>query len=186
MRDDAMGYGDDIIVELIEDQWELEEILGELETLPTGDGQRKVHTNQATIELVRHFVTKEELLYPAMRQNMDDGEDLANRSARDQARTEHLLRKLEEAEPGSARFDRLTGRLLRRVRTLIKRENDDVFFRVRDGVPKRTLTDLGAKARRVKTLAPAHPYPNDRRQLSPGKGMVDRVRFTASRWDTMP
>jgi hypothetical protein len=182
-----MGYGDDIIVELIEDQWEIEEIFNEIDALPPGDGQRKVHTNQVTIELVRHFVTEEELLHPVMRRCLEDGDDLADQAAKDHARTEQLLRKLEDAEPGSAKFERLSRRLLRRTRAVIRRENDDLFFRVRDGVPKKTLRQLGAKARRVKSLAPVHPYPPppERRQLTPGKGMVDRVRFTVSRWDAL-
>ncbi|MEO3752091.1 hemerythrin domain-containing protein [Streptomyces sp. B6B3] len=176
-----MAEGDDIIAELIEDQWRLEEVLRELAALPRGDGQRKVHANQLTVELVRHLAIEQELLRPLVRATLSDGELLGEQAAREAARVEQLLRKLEGVEAGAGRFDRLTGQLVERVREHLRREHE-VFFRLRESVPEHTLADLGTKARRIKSVAPARPYPPSDPGLGPGPGMVDRVREAVSRW----
>ncbi len=176
-----MAEGDDIIAELIEDQWRLEEVLRELAALPRGDGQRKVHANQLTVELVRHLAIEEELLRPIVRATLSDGELLAEQEAREAGRVDQLLRKLEDLEAGASRFDRLTGQLVDRVREHLRREHE-VFFRLRESVPEHMLAEQGAKARRIKSVAPSRPYPPPEPRIEPGPGMVDRVREAVARW----
>lgn len=106
----------DAIRELTDDLDQIEGIFRELEALPNSDWARKHSTERATIELVRHFVSEEEFLYPVLRDGFLDGADLVKRGLNDHDRAEQLLRSLEAAEVGTVDFGHLIDQLLREVR----------------------------------------------------------------------
>lgn len=53
---------------------EVEEFFGRIEALPSGDKDRRLHADQATMELVRHSVAEEAYLYPAVREHVAGGD----------------------------------------------------------------------------------------------------------------
>jgi hypothetical protein len=178
----------DAIRELTDDLVQIEGIFRELETLQDSDWTRKVSTERATIELVRHFVSEEAFLYPVLSDRFLDGADLVKRGLDDHDRAEQVLRSLEAAEAGTVWFAHLVDQLLREVRLQTREEEDMLFPRLREDLPLALLADLGCRLRRVKSIVPTRPFPvlpgvpPTSKLLIPGPGLVDRVRAVLSGW----
>ncbi|NGO07400.1 hemerythrin domain-containing protein [Streptomyces sp. HC44] len=178
----------DAIRELTDDHRHVEDIFRQIEALPSADRICKIYTDRATIELVRHFVSEEEFVYPVLSDRIADGADLAKKGMEDHGRVEQLMRDLEDAEAGTSTFGRLVDQLLREVRLQTREEEDLLFPRLQAALPPTTLTDLGSRIRRVKSIVPTRPYPAvpgvppTSKLLFPGPGLVDRVRAVLSGW----
>ncbi|MEU6374921.1 hemerythrin domain-containing protein [Streptomyces sp. NPDC046909] len=177
-----MGHGGNVIDELVTDHREVEEFFGRIEALPAGDKDRKVHADEAAIELVRHSVAEEAYLYPAVREHLVNGNTVADREIEDHARAEQLMKDLESCEAGDPEFDRIVGELMDEVRSHIADEEQNLFPQLRAACPPETLDELGEKVRRAKKVAPTRPHPSTpseppaNKLLAPGVGLIDRVR----------
>ncbi|MGW7045356.1 hemerythrin domain-containing protein [Streptomyces avermitilis] len=177
-----MGHGGNVINELVTDHREVEELFGRIEALPSGDKDRKLYADQATIELVRHSVAEEIHLYPAVRKYLPEGDALADREIDDHSRAERLMKDLESLEAGDTDFDRLIGLLMSEIRSHLADEEENLFPRLEAVAPAEALDELGDKIRRAKKTAPTRPHPSapDRppanKLLAPGAGLVDRLR----------
>jgi hypothetical protein len=195
-----MAEETDAIRELADDHRQLEEIFHRIESAPSADRSRRLYMDQATIELVRHYVAEEEFLYPALndrpapsddpvlRDLLMEGVDPAKAGIEEHARAEQVMRLLEDADAASAEFDRLLERLVSEVRAQTREEEDLLFPYVRAALPLPVLVDLGFRIRRVKSIMPTRPYPAapgvppTSRLLYSGPGLVDRVRAVLSGW----
>ncbi|GAA3785840.1 hemerythrin domain-containing protein [Streptomyces phyllanthi] len=181
-----MGHGGNVIEELVTDHREVEEIFGRIEALPSGDKDRKVYTDQATIELVRHSVAEEAYLYPAVREHVANGDALADKELEDHAKAEQLMKDLERLDATDPEFDRLIGELMSEIRSHIADEEGNLFPRLREACPPETLDTLGDKVRQAKKTAPTRPHPAApdkppaNKLLAPGAGLVDRLRDALS------
>ncbi|HZG05884.1 MAG TPA: hemerythrin domain-containing protein [Streptomyces sp.] len=177
-----MAHGGDIIHELTTDHREVEELFGRIEALPAGDERRKEYADQAVRELVRHSVAEEQYLYPAVRDFLPDGDEVADKELEDHATAERTMKALESRGADDPEFDRLIGELMLEIRTHIQDEEDNLFPRLRQAATAEQLNDLGDKARRAKQTAPTRPHPSApdippvNKILDAGAGMVDRLR----------
>lgn len=181
-----MAQGGDVIMELTSDHQEVEELFANIEELPAGERQRKVYADQVTMELVRHSVAEEEYLYPAVRKHIADGDALADRELEDHAEAERTMKDMEGCEADDPQFDMLVGKLMTEIRAHIVDEENNLFPRLREACSAEMLNDLGDKVRKAKKMAPTRPHPSapDRppanKLLTPGAGLVDRVRDAMS------
>jgi hemerythrin superfamily protein len=177
-----MGHGGNVIDELMTDHREVEELFGRIAALPSGDKDRKVYADQATIELVRHSVAEEEYLYPAVREHIADGDALADKEIEDHSRAEQLMKDLEGCDAEHPDFDRIMGMLVNEIRSHVADEEENLFPRLRAACSAETLDDLGDKVRQAKKMAPTRPHPSApdkppaNKLLAPGAGLVDRMR----------
>jgi len=177
-----MGHGGNVIDELIADHREVEEFFGRIEALPPGDKDRKLHADQATMELVRHSVAEEAYLYPAVREHLANGNTLADREIADHSKAEQLMKDLESCEADDPEFDRIVGELMAEVRSHIADEEENLFPQLRAVCPPERLDELGEKIRMAKKVAPTRPHPSTpseppaNKLLAPGVGLVDRMR----------
>jgi hemerythrin superfamily protein len=181
-----MGHGGDVIEELTTDHREVEEMFGRIESLPSGDKQRKELADQATIELVRHSVAEEMYLYPAVRQYLPQGDGIADKEIEEHSGAEQAMKKLEKRGADDPEFDRLIGELMREVRDHIDDEENGLFPQLRDSAGKEDLDKLGEQVRHAKKAAPTRPHPSvpstppANKLLAPGAGLVDRARDALS------
>src|SRR5579859_6037867 len=116
----------DVIEILTHDRREVEDMFGKL-TSVTDPGERRQIADQITIELVRHSVAEEQYLYPAVRERVPDGDAIADKELSDHAEVEHVLKRLETADPDSDDFAALTGQLIRMVSAHVKDEEHALF-----------------------------------------------------------
>ncbi|WP_409474715.1 hemerythrin domain-containing protein [Streptomyces sp. HC307] len=177
-----MPHEGNVIDELVTDHREVEELFGQIEGLPPGDKDRKLHADQVTMELVRHSVAEEAYLYPAVREHVPDGDALADKEIEDHSRAEQLMKDLESCEADDPEFNRIIGLLMSEIRAHVADEEQNLFPKLRAACPPQALDDLGDKVRQAKMLAPTRPHPMApdkpplNKLLAPGAGLVDRVR----------
>lgn len=177
-----MGHGGDVIDELVTDHREVEDMFGRIEALPSGDKNRKVYAEQATMELVRHSVAEEEYLYPAVRKHLVNGNAMADRELEDHSKAERIMKDLEGHEADDPEFDRLIGMLMSEIRSHIADEEETLFPQLRVACPAEMLDELGDKVRTAKKMAPTRPHPSApdtppaNKLLAPGAGLIDRLR----------
>lgn len=178
-----MDAQEDVIAILVTDHREVEQLFSELELL-TGDiGEKgKTLAEQVVIELVRHSIAEEAYLYPAVREHVPGGDQLADEEIAEHAEAEQTMKRLERLEPGDTDFWP-TVRLLRgQIRHHMQEEESDLFPRLRQACTEEQLRELGAKVERAKKIAPTRPHPSapdtppGNKLLAPGAGLVDRIR----------
>lgn len=180
-----MGQGDDVIAELTADHREVDEMFGIIEySAPAAD--RQAAAERLTIGLVRHSVTEQEHLYPAVREHLPDGDLIADKEIADHARMERILKGIEGLDADATEFDRQIAVLRAEVTAHVWEEEENLFPRLRRACPQEALACLGAQVRRAKELAPTVPPPAAPGvapaplPLAPGVGLVDRARDLVS------
>src|SRR5881628_1536274 len=103
-----MADGERSVIEVLEqDHREVEEMFGELESLrgaaaDDAKARRKELTDQVTIELVRHSVAEEVLVYPQVEKKVSAEE--AEHAREEHAEAEESLQRLEKARRGRPRL----------------------------------------------------------------------------------
>jgi hemerythrin superfamily protein len=109
---------------LREDHDKVKNLFDEFEDADENEKEQIVHT--AINELTIHAALEEEIFYPAVRQVLDDDEQL------DEALEEHhvvklLIAELEDMKPGDERFDAKFKVLAESVRHHIEEEESEVL-----------------------------------------------------------
>jgi hemerythrin superfamily protein len=171
----------DVVAALSRDHREIERLFDLLER--AGDARvQRVLTDQVIAELVRHSVTEEQYLYPAVREHVPDGGALADKQIADHAEIEELLKDLEVMDAGDPRCLAAMSEISAKVRSHLREEEVDVFPSLRQYAGAEELLALGAKVERAKKLAPTRPHPSTpdtpplNKILGAGAGLVDRIR----------
>jgi hypothetical protein len=167
----------DLIDVLVEDHRRVETLFVELETEPgdteLGDpGHRGDIVDVVIAELVGHAVAEELYLYPTVRDLLPDGGHVADRELRQHADLQRTMDALDPADPGTL------AALIAAARDHIAEQERDLFPRLRRTCPADRLESLGRRAEAAKRIAPTRPHPHApvNRLVTPGTGLVDRVR----------
>lgn len=178
---------EDVITILEHDHREIERMFDELEALRgTADGdvaaRRTDLVEQVTIELVRHSVAEEMLVYPQVEKKVSA--DQAERARHEHAVAEETMQRLERLDPGDPAFDRELDTLMREVRHHIAEEESEMFAHMRQVLGQDELERMGSRVRAFKDVAPTRPHPSVpnepgvRATLGPVTGLLDRMRDT--------
>ncbi|MGN6246215.1 MAG: hemerythrin domain-containing protein [Motilibacteraceae bacterium] len=173
--------GNDVISILVTDHREVEQIFAEIESTTDPD-RRRTLADRAITELVRHSVAEEAYVYPAYRDHVPGGAELAEREVDEHAEAERTMKDLEGLAPTDTRFDELLGRLIREIRHHVAEEEGELFPQLRAHVEPEQLRELGARVEKAKKVAPTRPHPAAPdhppldKLLAPGTGLVDRLR----------
>src|SRR3954454_17218174 len=109
----------DVIEVLEHDHREVEEMFKELESLrgaatDEARSRRKELTDQVTIELVRHSVAEEVLVYPKVEDKV--GEDEVEHAREEHAEAEETLKRLEKLDADDPAFDDELATLMEEIR----------------------------------------------------------------------
>lgn len=177
----AAGDGD-VIDELTADHREVDDLFARLDPLPAGDPRRRELVDELTVEMVRHAVAEELHVFPAVREHLAGGHNLADKELLDHAKLEELLKDLEGRDMDDTRFDTLLARLRSEFTAHVRDEEGRLFRLLAAACSPATLDELGEKVRRAKRTGPTRPHPTAphtppaNRLLAPGIGLVDRAR----------
>jgi hemerythrin superfamily protein len=178
----------DVIEVLEHDHREVEEMFAELETLrgaatEEAQSRRKKVAEQVTIELVRHSVAEEVLVYPLVDDKVDPAE--AEHAREEHAEAEETLQRLEKLDADDPSFDTEVAALIREIRHHIADEEGQMFAHMRQVIPEDDLRSLGARVEAFKKVAPTRPHPNvpneplPRLAAGPAASLFDRMRDLA-------
>jgi hypothetical protein len=178
------------VIEILEhDHREVEAMFRELESLrgssaPDATARRKELTEQVTIELVRHSVAEEVLVYPQVDKKVSHEE--AEHARKEHAEAEESLARLEKLDPDDPAFDDELDTLMAEIRHHIEDEEGQMFAHMREVIDGDELHKLGARVEAFKKVAPTHPHPNvpndplSRTAAGPAASLIDRMRDLAT------
>jgi hemerythrin superfamily protein len=178
------------VIEILEhDHREVEEMFSELESLrgaatDEAMARRKAVTEQVTIELVRHSVAEEVLVYPKVEDKVSAEE--AEHARQEHAEAEETLHRLEKLDADDPAFDDELARLMGEIRHHIAEEEDQMFAHMRQVIDGDELRKLGARVEAFKKAAPTRPHPNvpneplARLGAGPAASLFDRMRDLAT------
>ena len=179
----------DVIEVLEHDHREVEQMFAELESLrgaATEEAlrQRKALTEQVTIELVRHSVAEEVLVYPEVEKKISAEE--AEHAREEHAEAEETLQRLEKLDADDPAFDGELDTLVREIRHHIEEEEGETFAHMRQSMDPEELRTLGGRVEAFKKVAPTRPHPNvpnealPRLAAGPAASLFDRMRDLAT------
>jgi hypothetical protein len=179
----------DVIEVLAHDHREVEEMFSELESLRGASTEedkerRKELTEQVTIELVRHSVAEEVLVYPKVADKISEEE--VEHAREEHAEAEETLQKLERLDADDPGFDDELATLMEEIRHHIEDEEGEMFKHMREQMDAEELRKLGARVEAFKKVAPTRPHPNVPNEALPRAAagapasLFDRMRDLAS------
>jgi hemerythrin superfamily protein len=179
----------DVIEVLEHDHREVEEMFAELESLrgaatDEAKARRKDVADQVTIELVRHSVAEEVLVYPKVEKQVSAEE--AERARKEHAEAEETLHRMEKLDADDPSFDDELATLMREIREHIAEEEGEMFAHMRQVIDAEELRTLGARVEAFKKVAPTRPHPHvpneplPRLAAGPAASLFDRMRDLAT------
>ncbi len=183
------GQQRDVIGVLEHDHREVEQMFGELESLrgastDEANSRRKALTDQVTVELVRHSVAEEVLVYPQVEDKVSAEE--AEHARKEHAEAEETLKRLEKLDPDDPAFDDELATLMGEIRHHIEDEEGQMFAHMRQVIDADELQKLGSRVEAFKKVAPTRPHPNvpnepvPRMAAGPAASLFDRMRDLAT------
>jgi hemerythrin superfamily protein len=189
-EEDVMAEQQRDVIEVLEhDHREVEQMFAELESLrgaSTEDAKsrRKDVADQVTIELVRHSVAEEVLVYPEVDEKVSA--EQAERARKEHAEAEETLHRLEKLDADDPAFDDELATLMREIREHIAEEEGEMFAHMREVIDADELRRLGARVEAFKKVAPTRPHPRvpneplPRLAAGPAASLFDRLRDLAT------
>ena len=178
------------VIEILEhDHREVEEMFAELESLRGAATEkelerRKELTENVTIELVRHSVAEEVLVYPKVEDKVSEEE--VEHAREEHAEAEETLQRLEKLDADDPAFDDELATLMEEIRHHIEDEEGQMFAQMRQVIDADELRTLGARVEAFKKVAPTRPHPNvpntplARTAAGPAASLFDRMRDLAT------
>jgi hemerythrin superfamily protein len=159
------------------------EVLSLVSQIPSADPARRRDMADTVIaELMRHSVAEEMYVYPAMREQLPDGENKVQHDLDEHQQLVEVMKELEDVDASDPRFLETLGRLEQVLRDHVSDEERDQFPQLRAVLTREQLVEIGAKVETAKKAAPTRPHPSAphselfHKTLGPGVGLVDRLR----------
>lgn len=177
----------DVVDVLQTDHREVELMFTELEGLfgPDADADRRREvTDNVTIELVRHAVAEEVVVYPRVKEKVSAEE--AERAKQEHAEAEATMKRLEQMDSDDPRFEGEIRTLMAEIREHVAEEEGQMFPHMRAVFSDEELVAMKKQVEAVKKLAPTRPHPRvpnnalPRLAGGPVVGLFDRLRDAAS------
>ena len=160
----------DALVILRDDHKQVRALFREFEK-PSTTKPRKGTIVKKVIELLTvHTYIENEVMYPEVRRMLPDLEDDILESYEEHHVADVLVMELAALKPGDERFEAKTTVLMENVRHHMEEEEQDWFPKVREGLSRTQLRELGDKLLEAKKRAPRSPA-----QPSALKKAVDAV-----------
>ena len=148
----------DAIVLLKDDHKEVRQLFREFEQAGENATARKGQLVRKIIELLTiHTYIENEVMYPEVRALLPDVEDDVLESYEEHHVADVLCMELWSMEPDDERFDAKTTVLIESVRHHMDEEEQEWFPKVREGLGRAQLQEIGAKMLELKKTAPRKP-----------------------------
>jgi hemerythrin superfamily protein len=148
----------DAIVMLKEDHKRVRKLFREFQQAGEDATEKKGKlVDQIIEELTVHTYLENEVMYPAVRTAMPDLEDDVLESYEEHHVADVLVMELSTMSPTDERFDAKTTVLIESVTHHIEEEEGDWFPKVRAGMGRKDLQELGARMAALRDDAPRRP-----------------------------
>lgn len=179
---------------LAKDHQEVKDMLTELAKGPTAasgatENQlalRKKMAQQLVIEESKHEAVEEMYFWPAVREHLSGGDDLADKAQQQEQEGKEVLDRLDKAEPGDAEFEQLLATFIKDGREHIAFEETRVWPGMRAALSAEQAEEIGHKLEAGKRTAPTRPHPSTPaspgvlKTAGPAVAAADRIRDAAT------
>jgi hemerythrin-like domain-containing protein len=122
--------------------------------------ERKKLAEQLVIEESRHEAVEEMYFWPAVREHLLNGDELADTAIGQEQEGKEVLNKLEKLDPGNPEFEQLLAEFIRAGREHIDYEESRVWPGLRMALTGEQADELGGKLEAGKKTAPTRPHPH--------------------------
>jgi hemerythrin-like domain-containing protein len=170
------------VIELLEhDHREVEQMFAEFDRA-TSKGEKEALRDRIIIELVRHSEAEEQAVYPLIRTQIDNGDQIIEHEIDEHSKAERIMKELDTMSADDPQFGVLMQQLMAAIKEHVAEEENDVFPQFRTTVSPEELQKLGTTVEALKKIVPTHPHPMSpdhppfNALLGPGAGLVDRLR----------
>ncbi len=160
----------DAIVMLREDHKEVRALFREFQKSSTTQARKGAIVEKVIELLTVHTYIENEVMYPRVRDLLPELEDDILESYEEHHVADVLVMELTTMTPGDERFEAKTTVLIENVTHHIEEEEQDWFPKVREGLSRTQLRELGEELAEAKARAPRRPE-----QPSALKKTVDAV-----------
>ncbi len=176
---------------LAHDHREVQQILAQLEHGATGGSQqaaaaRKKLAEQLVIEESRHEAVEEMYFWPAVRERVGNGSNLADKAIGQEQEGKEVLDRLDKLEPGDPEFEKLIKTFINAGREHIEFEETQVWPELRSALSGQEADELGSKLAEGKKTAPTRPHPHAPpspgvlKTAGPAAAVADKARDAVS------
>ncbi|WP_270889495.1 hemerythrin domain-containing protein [Pedococcus sp. 5OH_020] len=160
----------DAIVILRDDHKKVRALFREFENKKTTEARKGTIVRQVIEQLTMHTYIENEVMYPEVRRLLPELEEDVLESYEEHHVADVLVMELSTMGPGDERFQAKTTVLIENVRHHMDEEESDWFPKVREGLSRTQLRELGEQLLAAKERAPRSPA-----QPSALKKVVDAV-----------
>ena len=170
----------DVVELLLEQHQQARRLFTELEGL-SGEAAREPFEQLVRL-LAVHETAEEEVVYPAVRRMVDDGDTLADARTAEESAAKDALSELEKLGVDHDEFASKLQAFQQMVLTHAENEEREVFPELRETHSPGQLQSMATGVRAAESLAPTHPHPRGPESaignilVGPFVAMVDRVR----------
>jgi hemerythrin-like domain-containing protein len=153
---------------LARDHAEVKQMLTQLEAGAVRQGgagteqlaQRKKLAEQLVIEESKHEAVEEMYFWPAVREHLAGGDELADTAIAQEQEGKEVLDKLGKLDAGHPEFEKLLTEFIRAGREHIDYEETQVWPGMRAALTEQQAEELGGKLEAGKKTAPTRPHPH--------------------------
>jgi hemerythrin superfamily protein len=154
----AVAMSTDAIVLLKADHKEVKRLFREFEKAGDNARDRKVKLVEEIIgELTAHTYIENQVMYPEVRKLLPDLEDDVLESYEEHHVADVLTFELTTMSPDDEHFDAKVTVLMENVLHHIEEEEQEWFPKVREGLGRKQLQEMGARMEEMKRSAPRKP-----------------------------
>ena len=148
----------DAIVLLKDDHQEIRKVFKDFEAAGDNAEKRKGQLVDRMIELLtQHTYIENEVMYPRVRELLPELEDDVLESYEEHHVADVLVMELSMMKPSDERFDAKTTVLIENVTHHMDEEEQDWFPKVREGLGRKALQEIGEAMLEAKKKAPKRP-----------------------------
>jgi iron-sulfur cluster repair protein YtfE (RIC family) len=148
----------DAIVLLKQDHKEMRRVFRDFQGAGENATARKGKIVDTMIELLTvHTYIENEVMYPRVRELLPDLEDDVLESYEEHHVADVLVMELSGMDPTDERFDAKTTVLIENVTHHMDEEEQDWFPKVREGLGRKALQEIGAELLEARKVAPTRP-----------------------------
>ncbi|HYI35566.1 MAG TPA: hemerythrin domain-containing protein [Thermoleophilaceae bacterium] len=152
-----LGGAGSVFVRQRRDHQKLHELLGRLHR-STGKAQDEAIARVCRL-VFTHAFAEESVLWPALRRELPDGEELTLRVEREHQEITEVFAALERSRRDSPERDELIERATALLDEDVRDEEDVLFPRLQEALTGRELRRLGAQWALVSRIAPTRTHP---------------------------
>ncbi|HZG93747.1 MAG TPA: hemerythrin domain-containing protein [Mycobacteriales bacterium] len=125
----------------------------------SGGEDRKAIVDEVVRELSMHAAVEEQVFYPAVREGVEEAEDVVLEGLEEHHIVKWTLSELDGMSADHERFNAKMSVLIESVRHHVEEEEGEMFPKVRSALGRKRLAEIGALMEQAKQVAPTKPHP---------------------------